>query len=310
MKTISERHLFIKEQLYKNGFVTVQDLVEQLEVTGATIRRDLRIMESENLLRRSHGGASLVYDKVIELSLNDRSRTNTEAKARIAEVACQLLNENDSIAVTSGSTIEAFVGLLKPRTTTLKVVTPSIRLGVLLSEKMDVDFSKYAATELRSDEIVNEVLRGKVHDEKAYIMGGVAGHAGLFSCVEDISHFIEMILNDGVYKGKQFFSRATVDLLFTPQVKVPKGVSMDCTQRGLGWIVKGDFCGAGDLASPETIHHTGFTGTNVCIDRINKVGFSILSNRVHPSRSNTLIIPFRAKVGNYIIANFGGRNEY
>ena len=139
MKTISERHLFIKEQLYKNGFVTVQDLVEQLEVTGATIRRDLRIMEEDNLLRRNHGGATLVYDKVIELSLNDRSRINPESKARIAEVACQLLNENDSIGVTSGSTIEAFVGALRPRSTTLKVVTPSIRLGVLLSEKMDVD---------------------------------------------------------------------------------------------------------------------------------------------------------------------------
>lgn len=175
---------------------------------------------------------------------------------------------------------------------------------------MDVDIMKYAPTEKRSDEIVNEILRGKVHDEKAYIMGGVAGHAGLFSCVEDISHYIEMILNDGVYNGKQFFSKATIDLLFTPQVRVPKGVSLDCTQRGLGWIVKGDFCGAGDLASPETIHHTGFTGTNVCIDRINKVGFSILSNRVHPSRSNTLLIPLRARLGNYIIANFGGRNEY
>ena len=179
-----------------------------------------------------------------------------------------------------------------------------------ISDQMDVDFTKYAATEHRSDEIVDEILRGKVHDEKAYIMGGVAGHAGLFSCVDDISHFIEMVLNDGVYKGKQFFSRATIDLLFTPQVKVPKGVCLDCTQRGLGWIVKGDFCAGGDLASPETIHHTGFTGTNICIDRINKVGFSILSNRVHPSRSNTLIIPFRARVGNYIIANFGGRNEY
>ena len=178
-----------------------------------------------------------------------------------------------------------------------------------ISDNMNVDFSKYAATEKRSDEIVDEVLRGKVHDEKAYIMGGVAGHAGLFSCVEDISHFIEMVLNDGVYKGKQFFSKATIDLLFTPQIKKPKGVALDCTQRGLGWIVKGDFCAAGDLASPETIHHTGFTGTNVCIDRINKVGFSILSNRVHPTRANTLIIPFRAKVGNYIIANFGGRNE-
>ena len=64
MKSISERHLFIKEQLYKNGFVTVQDLADMLGVTGATIRRDLRIMEGENLLRRNHGGASLVHDKV------------------------------------------------------------------------------------------------------------------------------------------------------------------------------------------------------------------------------------------------------
>ena len=96
-------------------------------------------MEEENILRRNHGGATLVYDKVIELSLNDRSRINPESKARIAEVACQLLNENDSIGVTSGSTIEAFVNALRPRNTTLKVVTPSIRLGVLLSEKMDVD---------------------------------------------------------------------------------------------------------------------------------------------------------------------------
>lgn len=139
MKSISERHLYIKEQLYKNGFVTVQDLAEQLEVTGATIRRDLRIMEGENLLRRNHGGASLVYDKVIELSLNDRSMINPDEKSRIAEAASRMLAESDTLGVTSGSTIEAFVRTLKPRNTTLKVVTPSIRLGVLLCEKMDVD---------------------------------------------------------------------------------------------------------------------------------------------------------------------------
>ena len=76
MKSISERHLYIKEQLYKNGFVTVQDLAEQLDVTGATIRRDLRIMEKDKLLRRNHGGASLMHDKLIELSLKDRNMEN------------------------------------------------------------------------------------------------------------------------------------------------------------------------------------------------------------------------------------------
>lgn len=138
MKSISERHLFIKEQLYKNGFVTVQDLADMLGVTGATIRRDLRIMEGENLLRRNHGGASLVHDKVTELSLNDRSLICPDEKSRIAAVAASLLNENDSFGVTSGSTIEAFVRALQPKGQ-VKVVTPSIRLGVLLMEKMDVD---------------------------------------------------------------------------------------------------------------------------------------------------------------------------
>lgn len=130
--------MFIKEQLYKNGFVTVQDLAEQLEVTGATIRRDLRIMEGENLLRRNHGGASLVHEKVIELSLTDRSLICPDEKARIAAAAAAILGENDSMGVTSGSTIEAFVRQLQHKGP-IKVVTPSIRLGVLLMEKMDVD---------------------------------------------------------------------------------------------------------------------------------------------------------------------------
>lgn len=171
------------------------------------------------------------------------------------------------------------------------------------------DFNRCAPTEIRKDEVYDGVLRGKVHDEKGYILGGVAGHAGLFSCVKDLSHFIEMILNDGVYKGKQILSKATIDLMFTPQVRIANGVSLDYNQRGLGWIVKGDFCSAGDLASNETIQHTGFTGTNIFIDRLNRVGFSLLTNRVHPTRENVKIIPFRAKIGNYIIANFGGRNR-
>ena len=170
-----------------------------------------------------------------------------------------------------------------------------------------VDIKLYAATEVRNDDVIKGLVRGYVHDENAYCMGGVSGHAGLFSTVGDISHFITMVLNDGIYNGKEIFSKATIDLMFTPFVREPKGVSLDCTQRGLGWIVRGDYCGAGDLASPETIHHTGFTGTNVCIDRINKVGWSILSNRVHPTRQNGLLIPMRSKYGNYIISHFGGR---
>lgn len=168
-----------------------------------------------------------------------------------------------------------------------------------------LDIKRCAPTEMRNDRIVSGIVRGKVHDELSYILGGVSGHAGLFSTVEDVSHFIQMILNEGVYQNTRVFSKATIDLLFTKQVEEKRGVCMLVNTRGIGWIVQGDYCSAGDLASKETILHTGFTGTNIFIDRINKVGFSLLSNRVHPTRENTKIIPFRGRLGNFIIANFG-----
>ncbi|HHZ18313.1 MAG TPA: beta-lactamase family protein [Acholeplasmataceae bacterium] len=171
------------------------------------------------------------------------------------------------------------------------------------------DKKRCAPTEERRDEVYNGFLRGDVHDEKAYILGGVAGHAGLFSTASDLVNFIEMILNGGNFRGRQFLSAPTVDLLFQPQVEMKNGVSLDTNQRGLGWIIKGDYPSSGDLASPETIMHTGFTGTNIFIDRINNIGFALLTNRVHPTRNNLKIIPFRCKLGNYIISHFYQRRN-
>lgn len=161
------------------------------------------------------------------------------------------------------------------------------------------DAKRCAPTEDRGDYID----RGYVHDEKAHTLHGVAGHAGLFSTVKDVSNFMEMILNNGIYQGKKFLSKATIDLLYTVQVEETNGVSKCLNRRGLGWIIKGEAPSSGDLVSPNTIMHTGFTGTNIFIDRDNKVAFCLLTNRVHPTRANTLIISFRAKLGNYIMSN-------
>ncbi len=169
------------------------------------------------------------------------------------------------------------------------------------------DVDRCAPTEFRDDEIYKGYLRGRVHDEKAYILGGVAGHAGVFSTVKDLSNFIKMILNDGVFEGKRFLSKASVDLLYTPQVEEKIGIAHVNSVRTIGWIKGGDYPSCGDLVSSETIHHTGFTGTNIFIDRKNKIGFTMLTNRVHPTRDNIKIIPVRAKLGNYIASHFSGQ---
>ena len=106
-----------------------------------------------------------------------------------------------------------------------------------------------------------------------------------------------------MYKGKKFLDKKTIDMLFKPQVREQIGISLDYEMRGLGWIVKNRNCCAGDLVSDETIMHTGFTGTNIFIDRANKVGFVMLSNRVHPTRANTLIIPYRSRLANFVMAH-------
>lgn len=158
------------------------------------------------------------------------------------------------------------------------------------------DYNRCAPTEKYGERIV----RGYVHDEKAYALNGVAGHAGLFSTIADVSNFMEMILNDGVYNGKRVLTKKTIDLLYTPQVEQYTGINKNPLRRGLGWIIQGVNSVAGDYASPNTIMHTGFTGTHIFIDRDNKIAFCLLSNRVHPTRENNLLISFRGRVGNYI----------
>lgn len=138
MMTLTERHQYILDQLEKKGFVRVNDIAEQLGVSGATIRKDLRIMESRHLLYRNHGSASLMTPKVIDLPVQEKSKINSEQKLKIARLADTLIEDDDSLILTSGSTIESFALNISDHGA-LNVVTPSIRVGVYLSEKENVD---------------------------------------------------------------------------------------------------------------------------------------------------------------------------
>ena len=114
MISIAERHKFIKEQLQLNGYVRVQELADQLGVTGATVRKDLRILESQNILIRTHGSASPVKPHVMDISVDIKASQNRDKKLLIAKKAQELILPDDAIILASGSSVTAFAEVLTP----------------------------------------------------------------------------------------------------------------------------------------------------------------------------------------------------
>jgi uncharacterized protein YbbC (DUF1343 family)/CubicO group peptidase (beta-lactamase class C family) len=121
-------------------------------------------------------------------------------------------------------------------------------------------------------------LRGEVHDPTSFRMGGVAGHAGLFSTADDLAIFCQMILNGGTYNGVRILSPMGV-----AQMTRPRAVEADGTARGLGWdIASGFSANRGDIFPLGSFGHTGFTGTSLWLDPASETFVVFLSNRVHP----------------------------
>jgi len=119
-------------------------------------------------------------------------------------------------------------------------------------------------------------LRGEVHDENAFALGGIAGHAGLFSTASDLAVFAQMMLNGGEINGVRLIADSTVQL-FTARTE-EKGT------RGLGWDTCGGDASCGKYLSPRTFGHTGFTGVSMWIDPDRDLFVILLTNRVHAAR--------------------------
>jgi CubicO group peptidase (beta-lactamase class C family) len=142
--------------------------------------------------------------------------------------------------------------------------------------------SRIAPTE-QDDVLRHQLVRGVVHDENAFLMGGVAGHAGLFSTASDLTRIAQLYLDGGVYRGKRLVRQSTVALFRSAQ-NLPAG-----STRALGWDMPPGNGWAGPLASPNAIMHTGFTGTSIYIDPDRDAYVILLTNRVNPTRDNLLI---------------------
>ncbi|MBT4784046.1 MAG: serine hydrolase, partial [Candidatus Marinimicrobia bacterium] len=127
--------------------------------------------------------------------------------------------------------------------------------------------------------VYNKTIRGFVHDENAYSLGGVAGHAGLFSSARDLATFSQMMLNNGIYGWRRIFNTQTVNL-FTSRADLLEGSS-----RALGWDTPQGKASGGVYISDSGFGHTGFTGTSLWIDPKHQVFVILLTNAVHPNRS-------------------------
>lgn len=140
--------------------------------------------------------------------------------------------------------------------------------------------------------------RGEVHDENAYMLGGVSGHAGLFSTAADLARFARMMLNGGILDGVRVLRSQTIAQFTAIQ---DPGLS----HRALGWETPSGRNSAGARMSARAFGHTGFTGTSLWMDPEHGTFVLLLTNRVNPSRQNTRISRVRIALADAVMAALG-----
>ncbi len=154
-----------------------------------------------------------------------------------------------------------------------------------------------APTEIDNN-LRHRLVQGEVHDENAFAIGGVSGHAGLFSTAPDLAAFCQMLLNGGVYAHQRILRRATIAQFTTPQ-------QLSGGTRTLGWAVPTEGGSSGHYFSAHSFGHTGFTGTSIWIDPDRQLFVVLLTNRVHPTRENTKIQKVRVELHDAVVQALG-----
>ncbi|MGH7653094.1 MAG: serine hydrolase domain-containing protein [Gemmatimonadaceae bacterium] len=171
-----------------------------------------------------------------------------------------------------GMVIEAISGQRLDQFLADRVFTP---LGMHDTEFRPADSLVYRIAPTEVSPPRGYPIDGEVHDENAFALGGVAGHAGLFGTASDLAVFAQMMLNSGIYDGVRIVSDSAVRL-FTTRAS---------GDRALGWEVAAGTHGAGNYLSESAYGHTGFTGTSIWIDPERNMFVILLTNRVHAARA-------------------------
>lgn len=210
------------------------------------------------------------YEHGIGLALNEKPEPPPGTHFRYSDINYILLGE--LVRVVSGTTLDRFAAreLFKPlrMRDTRFLPPPSGRRRIAPTEKVD-----------------NQILRGVVHDPTSRAMGGVSGHAGLFTSAADLARFARLFLNLGELDGVRIFRPETIRLMTS--VQSPDAVP---ARRGLGWDIDSNYSRPRGRVFPiGSYGHTGFTGTCLWIDPFSQTFWIFLSNRVHPDGKGNIL---------------------
>jgi len=180
-----------------------------------------------------------------------------------------------------------------------------------LSSTSYLPLCKHPLSQIAPTEVDNyfrkTLVYGMVHDQGAALLGGVAGHAGLFSNANDMAKLMHMHLNNGVYGGQRYFQKETLDKFTSRQYA--------SNRRGIGWDkpLRGEWYGpTSEYASGKTFGHTGFTGTAVWADPEFDLIYVFLSNRIHPNADNVKLIKnnIRTRIQDVIYESIWNYQQY
>lgn len=157
--------------------------------------------------------------------------------------------------------------------------------------------ARIAPTEDDAD-VRKRLLQGEVDDANAWAMGGVAGHAGLFSTADDLAAFAQMVLNGGIYAHHRLLTRAVIGQFTARQ-------ALGGSARALGWDVPTEPSSTGQYFSAQAFGQLGFTGTSLWIDPEKDLFVILLTNRVHPSAANDKIRQVRPALHDAVVEALG-----
>lgn len=231
MKNIIDRHQFILKKVKEHGRVSINELAEEMEVSGVTIRKDLKLLEDKNLLFRTRGGGSIDNPYAVDRPIDEKAFINSDQKQLIAKAALELVKQTDSIMIGSGTTVFELARCLYP-SKHLTVITPALKVGLELSNRQNVEVLQLGGLIRPNSSSVagNHAIRVLEEISCSYLFLGVDGIDQDFGI--SISNLSESALNQKMLEVVQ-----TVVILTDSSKFGKRGLGKICSLEQVDFII-------------------------------------------------------------------------